>query len=140
MVVRFEVDAQVATAPIRSRDIPGGPDDLSEALAGLSFSCRTPAHEAPPPAPHRTSPDNLDAIVTVVRGGTRIPQSSIIEISTRSTKSAQRQNWETDTQLFLSQTPVHYLAVHQRGVFNTVTTRPLNSPQFQRIAAQDGSK
>ncbi|TBU25104.1 glycosyl transferase family, a/b domain-containing protein [Dichomitus squalens] len=124
MVIRFEVDAQAATAPAHSRDDAEMPDKLSEALAGLSLACRTSANISRTPAPLAPSPEDPDAVVTVIRGG------------------AQRQNWEeTYTQLFLSQTPVHYLAVHQRGVFETINTRPLNSPQFQRtLVAEHGRR
>ncbi|TBU37634.1 anthranilate phosphoribosyltransferase [Dichomitus squalens] len=102
MVVRFEVDAQAATVPALSRDNAGTPDEISEALAGLSLACRTSANISHTPAPLAPSLDDPDAVVTVIGG-------------------------------------VHYLAVHQRGVFETINTRPLNSPQFQRVAARDGT-
>ena len=140
MVVRFEVDARAAepASTDQNASVGSARDDLSESLAGLSLAFQTLAPPAVP-ASESTSPDDPDAIVAVVRGGTQVPQPSIIEISTRSTKGAQRHNWEeTHTQLFLSQTPLHILAIHERGLFKTVTTRPLNSPEFQRIAARDG--
>ena len=130
MVVRFEADALIAPPTTSHRSA----DNLSDALAGLSLACQT---LSPPGTPASTSPDNHlpDATITIVRGGTQVPQSSVLEISTRSTKGAQRHNWEeTYTQLFLSQTPLHCLAIHEHGQFKTVTTRPLNSPEFQSIA------
>ena len=130
MVVRFEADALIAPPSTSS----GSADDLSDTLACLSLACQT---LLPPGMPVSTSLDNPlpDATITIIHGGTQVPQSSVLEISTRSTKGAQRHNWEeTYTQLFLSQTPLHCLAIHERGQFKSVTTRPLNSPEFQSIA------
>ncbi|KAI0738863.1 hypothetical protein C8Q80DRAFT_1113204 [Daedaleopsis nitida] len=130
MVVRFEVDARICTGS----DSDTAKDGLSELLEGLSIAPKVPNAEPntppTPPIPDATS------IVTVVRGGTQLPQSAIVEITTRSVKGAEHHSWEeTYTQLFLSQTPRHFLAIHRGGTFASVSKRPLNSPHFTRIAA-----
>ncbi|KAI0671233.1 hypothetical protein C8Q78DRAFT_974591 [Trametes maxima] len=108
LVVRFEADAYIP----REND----PADL---LSGLSISC-SPSPPAPSPSSPPT-PDYSDTNLAVLHGGTLIPQSSLIEIATRTSKGRLTHKWhETYTQLLLSQTPHFFLAVHQNGQFSAV--------------------
>ena len=74
--------------------------------------------------------------ITVIHAGSAVPQSSIVELTTRSQRNATFFNWqESYPQLFLSNTPHHYLAVHERGRFVEVQKRHLESTELKRIAA-----
>ncbi|KAL7279602.1 hypothetical protein ACG7TL_006008 [Trametes sanguinea] len=112
LVVRFEVDAYA-------------PEDGVLADMSAKLSLYPPA---PPPAP-ATSTICSNAAVAVVRGGKFIPHSSLIEITTRSYK-AQRKWYEIYPQLFLSQTPHFYLAVHDRGTFLQIAKHGPASPRL----------
>ncbi|OCH92808.1 hypothetical protein OBBRIDRAFT_790819 [Obba rivulosa] len=132
MVVRFEVDACIA-AP-RTHTTPKastGVDDLTNLLSGLGVSSNT--------ASTRTATDTTKAAadeLSVVRAGTQVPQSSIVEMTTRSRNYVHTFDWaDAYPQLFLSQTPNHFLAAHARGRFESIAKRTLGSPEMRRIDA-----
>ncbi|PCH39651.1 hypothetical protein WOLCODRAFT_159237 [Wolfiporia cocos MD-104 SS10] len=79
----------------------------------------------------------------VIRAGTRVPQSSVIEMCTRSCRNAEQFDLvDAFPQLYFSQAPNHYLAVHSRGEFETITKKHLDNPDMKRIeaSAQSGFK
>ncbi|KAI0369423.1 hypothetical protein BV20DRAFT_1036524 [Pilatotrama ljubarskyi] len=117
LVVRFEVDA---CNPVD--------EDPSELLANLALSFASlPSTPSPPP-------DQSGTDITVLRGGIQTPQSSLIEIATRSPKGLATHKWyETYTQLFLSQTSHFYVAVHHNGLFTDLAKYRLASPKFERF-------
>jgi len=60
--------------------------------------------------------------LNIITAGSEIPQSSIIEIKTRSERSVANFDWaEAYPQLYLSQTPLLYLGIHNRGRFTAVS-------------------
>ncbi|KAI0823265.1 hypothetical protein BC628DRAFT_602365 [Trametes gibbosa] len=124
LVVRCEIDACVKDD-----------EDPSDLLAGLSLaSSSSPPPPSPPPPP--PSPSHSDTTITVLRGGTPVPQSSLIEIATRSAKSLYAHKWaETYTQLFLSQTPYLYVALHQTGTFTEVVKLAREDAWLERYAS-----
>ncbi|KAI0685614.1 hypothetical protein C8T65DRAFT_679060 [Cerioporus squamosus] len=70
----------------------------------------------------------------VIRAGTLLPQSNILELATRSAKYLDRTSGnDTFLQMFLTQTPTHLIAVHQRGTFERVIRQELASEEFMRI-------
>ncbi|KAI0369361.1 hypothetical protein BV20DRAFT_1053195 [Pilatotrama ljubarskyi] len=72
--------------------------------------------------------------LTVVRGGTLLAQSSVIELATRSAQYVDLTKIEdTFFQLFLTQTPANLLAIHTRGLFDRVERQELDSPEFVRV-------
>ena len=76
--------------------------------------------------------------LTVVRSGTLLPQSSILELATRSIRFVDRtSNEDTFLQLFLTQTPTHLVAIHQNGNFEKVVRQELGSAEFTRIAEME---
>ncbi|RPD71625.1 hypothetical protein L226DRAFT_512963 [Lentinus tigrinus ALCF2SS1-7] len=78
------------------------------------------------------------ADLKVVRTGTLLPQPNILELATRSVHYLNRQsNDDTFLQLFLTQTPTHLVAVHQRGNFERVIRQELASDEFMRVAESD---
>ncbi|KAH8109765.1 hypothetical protein DFH11DRAFT_1515202 [Phellopilus nigrolimitatus] len=117
LMLRFEVDAclhfdsetqtrqdsGLYKRPIKSVD----PDDLASALENLSIG-----------------PDNK---VNVIPAGILVAQSSLIEMTTRNGKHLQNGiDWqEYFPQLFISQTPHHYLGVHESGQFRRVEAHAL---------------
>jgi hypothetical protein len=122
MIVRFEVDACIST-PATTPNTPPKPglDHLASVLSGLSISA---TNNSP------ASPSSKNSPVKVIRGGSYIPQEAVVELTTR-TEKRQIVDWiENFPQLFLSQTPHHFLGIHRSGRFTTVQKRKLNSPDF----------
>jgi hypothetical protein len=75
--------------------------------------------------------------LTIIQGGALVSQSSLIEVKSASQKSATRQKWsEIYPQLYLSQTPWLYTAIHNDGKFYTVEKTQLGSPELADIAEQ----
>ncbi|KAF5334176.1 hypothetical protein D9758_014825 [Tetrapyrgos nigripes] len=141
MVVRFEVDACIPNKSTSTRD-PRRPsestiDDLTNAMSRTTLTST-----------------KLDTIMTIPFGksklivnkaGDVVPQNLIAELTTCSQKRADSFDWdETFPQLYLSQTPHHFLAVHQLGLFQQVQKRELYraelksqdtrlQPKFQKL-------
>ncbi|KAI1789995.1 hypothetical protein LXA43DRAFT_922815 [Ganoderma leucocontextum] len=79
--------------------------------------------------------------LTIVRSGALLPQSSILELATRSIKFADRtSNEDIFLQLFLTQTPTHLVAIHQYGNFEKIVRQELQSPEFVSIAEMEGTQ
>lgn len=136
IVVRFEVDACLPSTPTPSIltnkygvfDV----NELSSTLAATSISSPSTSSAKFTPIPMG---DNH--ILHVGRGGSVVPQSSLIELSTRSEKRLPDLRWEESfPQLFLSQTPYHYLGVHQSGRFIQVQKRQLGKDPELLMAQQ----
>jgi hypothetical protein len=136
MVVRFEVDAY---APSKAVSAPSRPaqsasttvDDLLGAFSSINI--HTPGTDSP--VKSTAGGTNSATKLTVLSGGTSVPQSAIIEMTTRSVYREAQYDWkESYPQLFLSQTPHHFLAVHQRGQFLRVNKRRLQSSELDRVA------
>ncbi|KAI0738861.1 hypothetical protein C8Q80DRAFT_1112827, partial [Daedaleopsis nitida] len=74
----------------------------------------------------------------VVRAGTLLPHTQILELATRSALFLDRVSPDdTYLQMFLTQTPTHLVAVHQRGTFERVIRQELQSPEFTDIAERE---
>jgi hypothetical protein len=133
MVVRFEVDAYIPSAStLKPRPAQAATtlDDLIGALSGVNL--RTPNTESPAKSIVRGSAGATK--ITVVTGGAYVPQSAIIEMTTRATHRESEYDWkESYPQLFLSQTQHHFLAVHQRGHFVRVNKRKLQSSELDSV-------
>jgi len=130
MVVRFEVDACIPSPqkPRISKPAPNM-DDLADSLAGIKLS--TPSSRL---TSHSGSAGPTSGTLKVIKGGSVVPQSSIVELATRSEFNKVAFDWkESFPQLFLSQTPHHFLALHRRGRFTTINKRRLAAPELQSI-------
>jgi hypothetical protein len=136
MVVRFEVDACLSPkdpgskATKKRRDVVDGDleDDLLGALSGLSIGTNTRSSGVLPPSPLTTTE------LKISRAGTQVPQSNLIEMTARSEASAARFDWsEAYPQLYLSQTPYHYLAVHRGGTFFSLAKREIGKQDLVAI-------
>ncbi|PCH34642.1 hypothetical protein WOLCODRAFT_78910, partial [Wolfiporia cocos MD-104 SS10] len=129
LVVRSAVDAFIAPISLSTSNAALDPDSVADLLSGMKISApRSAAWRVD----HAISTPELD----VIRGGSRVPQDSIIEYKTRSVCSkGQLPNLCEDfyAQLFLSQTPHFYVAFHQHGRFETVIKRQLNDPEMKQI-------
>lgn len=76
--------------------------------------------------------------LAVIHAGILVPQANILELATRSIHYVDRTNDEDIfLQMFLTQTPTHLVAVHQRGSFERVVRQELQSPQFADIAERE---
>ncbi|KAG6890589.1 hypothetical protein C0992_000407 [Termitomyces sp. T32_za158] len=134
LVVRFEVDACIvspqasqsqSTASSSGDDV----DDISGALSGVSLQ------RVAPPYSNATEGSETFPTINVIPGGSVVSQSSIIELTTRSKKSASDFKWiEYYPQLFFSQTPHYFMAVHEGGRFQCVIKRKLESPEVKETA------
>ncbi|KIK69991.1 hypothetical protein GYMLUDRAFT_150751 [Collybiopsis luxurians FD-317 M1] len=125
IVLRFEVDACLpsSTSPILSKNASFDVDDLSRVFSAASISSANVNRPT-------YSSVNIGGMHTlrVGRAGSAVPQSSLIELSTRSQKRVAENRWREDfPQLFLSQTPYHFLGVHQSGRFIDVQKRQLKT-------------
>jgi hypothetical protein len=126
MVVRFEVDACL---PYEA------PSTSSYDKALLPTSSREPTTKEPS---SRLSSKPRD--VKIVRAGSRVPQTHLLEIKT---SSNQRPNWErTYSQLYLSHTPHIHHAIHKSGVFTSVVKFALGQNELASVdkRAQMGFK
>ncbi|KAG6864833.1 hypothetical protein C0991_006893, partial [Blastosporella zonata] len=134
LVVRFEVDACIpaespTASPVASPS--GDLDSIIDALSGVSL-------RTDPAMPTLSTASLGTSAVTVIPGGSIVPQSSIAELTTRSTQNASNFDWkESYPQLFLSQTAHHFLAVHERGYFKEINKRKLESPELKKLAVDE---
>ncbi|KIY52482.1 hypothetical protein FISHEDRAFT_69901 [Fistulina hepatica ATCC 64428] len=128
IVVRFEVDAFVPGLSPAATSKGGDVDDLVAQLAGTSLASKG-----------ATTLDSRFGI-KIRRAGTQVPQEALAELTTRSEKSINLNqfDWkETYPQLFLSQTPHHYLGIHRFGTFVRIVHRNIRSPDQ---ALQDAAR
>lgn len=136
MIVRFEVDACTTqpTPPVRapartnrrrtSNDALPSVDSLADALGGLNVSTR------PTPSQNAYSTPTI----AVIRAGSQIPQSSVVELVTRSQNFVDQFDWaEQYPQLLLSYTPHLFLGVHNRGTFDRVKKHVLGSAELRPV-------
>ncbi|KAL5482355.1 hypothetical protein ACEPAI_8949 [Sanghuangporus weigelae] len=114
LLVRFEVDAclhnDTATQdrrdrPEAMRPIPGDkPQDILAALRKMSI--------------------RSDDKIEIVSRGILVPQSSLIELGTKSARGIELEG--IDWQEYFPQTPHHHLGVHEKGYFRRIDARALN--------------
>ena len=131
MVVRFEVDACLEALPKRAPSSGRATvDDMIGQLGGLSLSHTSTS-------PTHTDISNSNDII-ILSAGRLVPQSSILEMTTRSERNVLTYDWkENYPQLFLSQTPHHFLAVHRAGTFSRIEKRQLNDAELKERHAQN---
>lgn len=124
MIVRFEVDAFIPPVASSIKDI-----DFSDRLEpSTTFSL---AVSSPLSSTDQRNP------LTILQGGAMVPQSSLIEVKSPSQKSATKQRWaEMYPQLYLSQTPWLYKAIHRDGQFYTVKKTQLGSSELADVAVK----
>jgi hypothetical protein len=100
-------------------------DALTDAMSKFSLSSASGAKV-------QTYEDNYG--LRIRQAGSYVPQSHIMELTTVSMGRRAKFDWsEAYPQLFLSQTPHHFLAVHTRGRFNTVEHRKLGSSDLSQV-------
>ncbi|KAJ7200323.1 hypothetical protein GGX14DRAFT_372230 [Mycena pura] len=123
MLVRFEVDACIpAAAKASAKKKVQSIDDLATSLAGVNLASRG------------VSTSTTNNGLTVISDGAIIPHTSLVELTTRTERRAAEFDWkDAYPQLFFSQTPHHFLAVHDRGRFTSVTKRTLESSDLQAV-------
>ncbi|KAL4249380.1 hypothetical protein ABKN59_006919 [Abortiporus biennis] len=128
IVVSFEVDAflesEKADKP-KPTQSPGEVDDLSNLLSGLAVSSSLPQSQLPEDSP---------GDIKVIRAGCTVAQEDIVEMVTRSQRNAANFDWDhVYPQVFFSQTPHLFLAIHNRGVFEEVQKEVLGSPKMKSV-------
>lgn len=137
MVVRFEVDGCLpsdqpgpeATPESRVADDDDPDEALVGALSGLSIESKTPTVSSLSPL---TSTD-----LKISRAGAQVPQSSLLEMTTRSEISAANFDWgDAYPQLYFSQTPHHYLAIHRSGTFFSIAKRTVGKKDLVAIESR----
>lgn len=133
MVVRFSVDACTRPSAHEKSDDSGenaarnDADTLSSILSNMHVSEEVGQDIEVDTA---ASTPELD----VIRGGTPVAQSSLIEITTRTERNAQAYNWiDTYPQLYFSQTAYRYMAIHNSGLFREVRKCALDGPRSEAI-------
>ncbi|RPD56654.1 hypothetical protein L227DRAFT_595062 [Lentinus tigrinus ALCF2SS1-6] len=142
VVVRFEVDAclpqpasttstlrtsrtQHASPATRTTTSTSDVDSLTNIMLGLNVSTTNTAPASPP---------SRATDIAVIHGGTQVPQSSIVELVTRSENYIDEFSWaEQYPQLLLSYTPHLFLAAHNRGNFERMIKHELGSTELRNI-------
>lgn len=133
MVVRFEVDACLPPEPKATRDIDDDDPDSSllGAMSGLSIGTRSKSTTTPSPSP-LSSTD-----LKIIRAGAQVPQSNLLEMTTRSEISAANFDWgDAYPQLYFSQTPIHHLAVHRSGTFFSIAKRKIGKNDLVAVESE----
>nr|GAT44474.1 predicted protein [Mycena chlorophos] len=136
MVVRFEVDAYLPDnmKPNQPKMLP----TLAELDAKLSriklgsdssASQQKPSQArgpTPPSSRASASPEPYSSYhgLMVIEGGIFVPQSNLVDLSTRSEARMAYLSWaDFYMQHFLSQTDMHFIGIHERGLFSRVIKR-----------------
>jgi hypothetical protein len=147
MVVRFEVDACLPSKSTSRLKIEAPPlaitsgDDVdSLALLLSNTQISEPSSSAVSRVRHTPSTAIVKSdgapFLEICAVGNLVPQKDLIELTTRSERNAATFSWrEAFPQLWLSQTPHHYLAVHNRGTFSSIQRRTIEGEDLLAIAA-----
>ncbi|PCH39664.1 hypothetical protein WOLCODRAFT_134808 [Wolfiporia cocos MD-104 SS10] len=136
LVVRFEVDACLAS-PAQSST---GVDDLASTMSDLSISSDVHSDAIRGTGVNRGSSPNEPRII---RAGTQVPDDAIVELATRSETSPKPFDWANSyPQLFFSQTPHHFLAMHSAGHISQFIKHHIDDPDLREVKqrAQRGFK
>ncbi|PCH40482.1 hypothetical protein WOLCODRAFT_143128 [Wolfiporia cocos MD-104 SS10] len=136
LVVRFEVDACLAS-PAQSST---GVDDLASTMSDLSISSDVHSDAIRGTGVNRGSSPNEPRII---RAGTQVPDDAIVELATRSETSPKPFDWANSyPQLFFSQTPHHFLAMHSAGHISHIIKHHIDDPDLREVKqrAQRGFK
>ena len=105
VIVRFGVDACLPSPDTNTTAMSMDESDQADALSDVN--------NQPPSDSTTTSP-----AINIVRGGTQVPQDTLVEMISRSVFYLDQLDWnELYPQLALSQTPSLRMGVHQRGEF-----------------------
>ncbi|KIJ45904.1 hypothetical protein M422DRAFT_226958 [Sphaerobolus stellatus SS14] len=140
MLVRYKADACLPTeatkTPQSTKSTSSDPfADLISGIGRLSVSSRLAENKEVKEI--KTSKGTLQ----IVSGGNFVPQSSLVELKTRSIHNAANIDWaETYPQLLLSQTPTMFVCIHERGTFQQIDKKTLHESELESYAreAQDG--
>ncbi|KAA1472274.1 hypothetical protein DENSPDRAFT_850802 [Dentipellis sp. KUC8613] len=135
LIVRYEVDACLpgkapANAKGNNASQPAAPassnvDDLTSTLASVSVS----QQQSPTTGASSSS-------LNIIHAGRQVPQSSVIELTTRSQNYIHLLDWsDVFPQLYLSQTPLFYLGVHQRGEFKEIRKQDMGKDMDEQREA-----
>ncbi|KAK0487082.1 hypothetical protein IW261DRAFT_1548229 [Armillaria novae-zelandiae] len=140
MVVRFEVDACVPTKPTGiTKHVPVASSSSSQTTVDALSDLLSEVKIGP-------SPTSVIAVtpsrsLTVKSGGSYVPQSAILELTTVSERRRPQFDWyEQYPQLFLSQTPRHFLGIHNQGQFRAVEKNELSALANQARMVQPSMK
>lgn len=78
-----------------------------------------------------SKPSSAPGLLKIITAGEEVPQSSLIEMKTRNPIRFQQLDLRSELpQLWFSQTPYHYVAVHDRGVFQSIRKDELGQGEF----------
>ncbi|KAF9778716.1 hypothetical protein BJ322DRAFT_1114053 [Thelephora terrestris] len=126
MVVRFEVDACLPFPTTRSRRKSGNARNHAKSAPGAqAWGTDTPTFRTV------SKPTLRFPHVAVIRAGSRVPQSHLIELKTY---SGAKKHWNRSyPQLFLSQTPHIYYGAHKNGEFSEIKKYTLGEPHLKPI-------
>ncbi|KAK0460030.1 uncharacterized protein EV420DRAFT_1534598 [Desarmillaria tabescens] len=135
MVVRFEVDACVSGSDTKRAPAASSSsttvDDLSNLLSRVKIGPPTSSVIAVTPS----------RSLTVKLDGSYVPQNAILELTTVSERRRSQFDWyEQYPQLFLSQTPRHFLGIHNQGRFQAVEKNELSALTHQAKSVQPSLK
>lgn len=106
-------------------------DRLADDLAGVRIG--SAHHHDQGTSTSQTASKKIQSL-TVLRGGSLVPQSTLIELTTRAEHRRDRPDFfdwkEGYPHLYLSQTPYHIIALHQKGTFIEVQKEQVDSDKL----------
>lgn len=126
MIVRFEVDACIPPPGKYPRRSVSNIDEITSSLNSITLS--QASHSSP-----------FNAQLTVREGGSEVPSTAVVELTTRSVNSMKIKGYdwkEAYPQFFFSQTAHHILAIHHRGRFTEIQKRKMSSDEIKAVEKQ----
>ncbi|KAG8933817.1 hypothetical protein FRC02_011139 [Tulasnella sp. 418] len=134
-LVRCQVDACIRStenSEVAKPTKDATEDDLFD-LAGLSLSKKSDASD--------DTVETSGEIKITPSSNPLVPQSTMMELKTRSVRNAATFNWDdTWPQLYLSHTKHLYLAIHQSGTFQELRKLDLDNPTPEMATAAQKSQ
>ncbi|KZT11773.1 uncharacterized protein LAESUDRAFT_808755 [Laetiporus sulphureus 93-53] len=129
MLVVFEVDAYLS--PENEASSSNAPPSSSE----IPVQNPTAPSKSPQERRQRSSQEQSELsepTLNIIRAGTEVPQSSLIELKTSIRPLSKKWN-NAYPQLLFSQTPHIFFAEHKNGKFTSMARHQLGAPDMQEI-------
>lgn len=131
MAVRFEVDACIPLSSANKGRSVRNIDDLADSLAGITIASSSQSTST---SPGTSKCNGLTIRESLPSTSYTVPHSSLVELTTRAERRVAEFDWnDAYPQLFFSQTPHHFLGVHNRGRFTAVDKQKLASPKMRDV-------
>lgn len=126
--MRYEVDACLETAGSKTEaaETASSSDKKTEIDQISTMLDRLSVRPTGTTKPASTVAVQSEGLVSIRSGGVLVPQESLVEIKSCSTRNIINFNWaSTYPQIYLSQTPNIFIGVHDNGIFTEIRKHDL---------------